>query len=221
MTRGVLIVVEGPDGTGKTTVCKKIQEYLTHQPKCVYAVREPTNGPIGKLIRKATVTPSEMDCSPECILSMFIADRLSHMTLIESAMLDGSIVVMDRYYHSTFCYQSRVLSMDSINKLHELFAHKIVRPSLVLHLDADVDTLMARLENTKKKLDVFETREVLRMVRNTYLHLQRLSSFCAKDTIITIPTTTLSIQEVVAACIDYVDSYVGTHESAQVSPVSI
>jgi len=102
--RGSLVTFEGLDGSGKSTQCARLVAALEVAGRAVVRTREPTDGPWGRRIREMarsgdTVAPSEE-------LRWFIEDRREHVaTVIEPALAAGSLVVCDRYYHSTVAYQ--------------------------------------------------------------------------------------------------------------------
>ncbi len=102
--RGVLIVFEGIDGTGKSTQISLLEKFLRQGGWQVSATREPTAGYFGQRIRdlyrnRHNVTPEE-----EC--ELFLSDRREHVDkCINPALASGKIVLCDRYFLSTAAYQ--------------------------------------------------------------------------------------------------------------------
>src|SRR5262245_42547095 len=94
---GILIVVEGIDGAGKSTQVRRIAEALRAVGETVVQSREPTDGPWGRKIRESAVS-GRMSLADE--LHAFVEDRREHVAgVIRPALDRGEIVVLDRYYY--------------------------------------------------------------------------------------------------------------------------
>lgn len=166
---GQLIVIEGIDGTGKSTQAKLLAETLTHQGAAVVLSREPTDGPWG---RKARESASSGRLSPQDELDLFLLDRRDHVeNLILPALQAGKIVVLDRYYFSTMAYQGcRGFNPQEIRRTNEAFAPT---PHHLLILDLDVDTALQRIGTRGDIANEFEKRESLEFCRQLFLTLQQ------------------------------------------------
>lgn len=109
VTRGKLIVLEGIDGAGTTTQMGRLAEHLRSQGIATHVTREPSTGPIGKLIR-AMLTGDLDNASrerTEMMALLFAADRIDHnVGEIEPALVRGEWVISDRYDLSSLTYQS-------------------------------------------------------------------------------------------------------------------
>ena len=102
--RGSLVTFEGLDGCGKSTQCARLREKLEADGVDVVSTHEPTDGEWGRRIR--AMARSGDTVSPEQELAWFIEDRREHVSgVIEPALERGSVVLCDRYYHSTVAYQ--------------------------------------------------------------------------------------------------------------------
>lgn len=105
--KGLLIVFEGTDGTGKSTQLQLLNRHLEREGYPVIATREPTNGSYGKKIRE--LYTNRGGCSREEELELFLADRREHVAqLITPALLAGKIILCDRYFLSTAAYQGAI-----------------------------------------------------------------------------------------------------------------
>src|SRR5687767_11083693 len=103
MQRGLFIVIEGIDGTGKSTQAKRLGEWFLAQGREVVLSREPTDGPWGKKLRDSAATGR---LSPQDELQYFLNDRREHVEeKIQPALAGGKVVILDRYYFSTMAYQ--------------------------------------------------------------------------------------------------------------------
>jgi dTMP kinase len=101
---GLFVVIEGIDGTGKSTQLHLLAEKLQQLGYAVVSTREPTDGPYGRKIRELFVDRQAVSQEEE--LELFIADRDQHVQeVIKPALADGCVVVCDRYYLSTVAYQ--------------------------------------------------------------------------------------------------------------------
>lgn len=166
---GWLVVVEGIDGAGKSTVLRRLAEHcVTRGLACVLS-GEPTRGPWGMKLRQS-MTEGRLSLDEE--LELFLKDRAEHVEqLIRPSLAAGKIVLLDRYYLSTAAYQgARGSEPARILEMNEQFAPK---PDLVLLLDFDPDGGLARIRARGDAPNTFEQAEQLRAVRKIFLALER------------------------------------------------
>lgn len=121
--RGRFIVLEGLDGAGTTTLLGKLALALRSQGKRVVATREPSDGPVGTLVRHALThrlrLPDGDRLSPETLALLFAADRVDHLAAeIEPALARGAWVLCDRYVLSSLAYQSAEVPMPWVAELN-------------------------------------------------------------------------------------------------------
>jgi len=155
---GRFIVIEGLDGSGGTT-----QVRLLSQTLGAHATREPTDGPVGKLIRKALGDP--MFVGDGVLPYLFAADRKDHLERVIEPKLSGDVdVVSDRYYHSSLAYQSLAMPLDQVMSLNADFR----APDLCIFLDLDEPSCMARIEARGLARDRFETKRQLEEISAQY-----------------------------------------------------
>ncbi len=165
---GLFIVIEGIDGTGKSTQAKRLGEWFVSQGREVMLSREPTDGPWGKRLRESAATGR---LSPADELQYFLNDRRQHVEeTIAPALAAGKVVILDRYYFSTMAYQgARGFDPTEIRRLNEEFAPV---PDLLLILDLDVDTAHQRIGVRGDATNEFEKRESLERCREIFLSLK-------------------------------------------------
>lgn len=165
---GKLIVIEGIDGTGKSTQATMLAEALRAQGHEVRQSFEPTNGPWGKKVRESATTGR---LSIEEELSYFIKDRKQHVEeLITPTVEAGNTVVLDRYYFSTMAYQgARGIDPQAIRVENEAFAPQ---PDVLLILDLPVDKALSRIGVRDGEANEFEQRESLQYCRDMFLSLK-------------------------------------------------
>lgn len=164
---GLFIVLEGIDGTGKSTQSRQLAEWFREQGREVVASREPTDGPWGAKIRATAATGR---LSPEEELDYFLKDRREHVEhLIAPALAAGKVVILDRYYFSTMAYQgSRGVDPVEIRRQNEAFAPV---PDLLFILDLDVETALTRIGGRGDTANEFEKAESLAKCREIFLGL--------------------------------------------------
>jgi dTMP kinase len=168
MRRGLLIVIEGIDGTGKSTQARLLGDWFASRGREVVRGREPTDGPWGRKLRESATTgrlppAEELDC--------FLNDRREHVsTVILPALGEGKVVILDRYYFSTMAYQGlRGFDPAEIRRLNEEFAPV---PDRLLVLDLDVDEALARIGVRDGSANEFEKRDALEACRRVFLSLE-------------------------------------------------
>ena len=179
MDRGYLIALEGVDGTGKSTQCGLLADYLESSGCPVVRLREPTTGVWGRKIRKI-LTEGRGGVTPEEELRYFINDRKEDVERnIAPALEQGKVVLIDRYYYSTAAYQGALgFDPDKIIKDNEAFAP---RPDRVFIIQVSLDESFRRIEQGRDNVSAFEKREYLEKVRNIFdtftgEHIRRIDS---------------------------------------------
>jgi dTMP kinase len=168
---GRLVVVEGIDGAGKSSVLKRLAMFCSSRGIAHTCSREPTDGPWGRKIRESARS-GRLHLDEE--LELFLRDREQHVTeLILPALERGEVVLLDRYYFSNAAYQgARGANPSQILEQNEHFAPA---PDLVLLLDLDPREGRARITGRGDVPDDFEGLETLTRVRQLFLGMQRPS----------------------------------------------
>ncbi len=123
--KGLLIALEGIDGTGKTTQAGRLKEYLQGKELAVVLTKEPTDGYWGKRIRQLPFVGEDMSETQlkeraRQELELFINDRQEHVEqVIAPALAQGKVVITDRYYFYTMAYQGAVtINIEEIRALN-------------------------------------------------------------------------------------------------------
>lgn len=175
---GLFISVEGPDGSGKSTVIKEIQRLIEEKYDWpVVTTREPGGSEIAEKIREVLLDPAnkEMDDRTEALL--YAASRRQHIVeKIRPALAQGKIVLTDRFVDSSITYQGagRQLGMDQIAELNQ-FATEGLLPDLTLYIDVHPEIGLQRIAHKdsrreKDRLEL-EKNEFHHRVRAGYLKL--------------------------------------------------
>lgn len=177
---GLLITFEGPDKAGKSTQLKLLAESLRNRGYKVTETREPGGTPLGEEIRRLVLQFKHESIADEAELLLFGASRAQLVRkLIEPELLQGNIVLCDRFADSTTAYQgeARGLNLDFIRAMHE-FSLGGRWPDLTFFLDLEVNESFRRLRKVKPDIlndDRFEEegRNFHQDVRNGFLKLAR------------------------------------------------
>ena len=162
---GILIVLEGIDGAGKSTQAEILMNRLQERGYDVAYFREPSEGKWGQEIKKKAAHPDSL--SPEEELDLFLKDRKENVEKnLRPALEKKKIVILDRYYFSTIAYQgAKGIDQERIRRVNEEF---VVEPDLVFFLDVDPREGLYRIKNRKKKDRLFEQAEYLVKVREIF-----------------------------------------------------
>lgn len=158
--KGRLIILEGIDGTGKSTQAKSLAKKLRQIGYKVILTKEPNNLSLKKLIAN--------NPEPLTDLFLFLADRSLHYQKIKQWLRNGCVVISDRSFPSTWCYQYYPYLREKIKENLMLSLDRLSRdqlePDFVIILDAPV----AILNNRIKFKDKFEKLNFLKIVQRAY-----------------------------------------------------
>jgi dTMP kinase len=154
------VAVEGIDGSGKSTVIELLAEMLPR----VYVTKEPSGGPIGRLIREWALRGGSID--PHVDVLLFAADRIEHYRReIEPKLRENFLVITERYVESSIAYQGAAgVSIEFVKYVNSL----VPRPDLTIILDVDPEIAVARIAQ-RGGVEKFEHVSFLRRVREIYL----------------------------------------------------
>lgn len=151
--KGCFITLEGPDGSGKSTVAKLVVEKLLAEGYEVVHTREPGGIEISERIRDVILDPKNtmMDSRTEALL--YAASRRQHLVeKVLPAVKAGKIVICERFVDSSLAYQGfgREIGFDEVLSIN-LFAIDNTYPDMTIYLDVDEQVGLDRLKNRKFK----------------------------------------------------------------------
>lgn len=185
-----MVVFEGLDGAGTTTQNKLLKEKLESYGKEVFLTHEPTDNPIGRVVRD--VLQHKFETTPEALALLYASDRHDHLYNKDYGMknhLDkGEIVLADRYFYSSIAYQGVECDLDFVRRINSFPS-----PGYVIFIDTPVDHCISRIEKRGEEKELFDRVEYLEKVRANYQsELSRLPS----DTKVLIVDGTLDIEAI-------------------------
>ena len=169
-TSGVFIVLEGGDGSGKSTQAKRLVSRLQDLGREVVATREPGATETGAAIRLLVLGGDHLDPRAEALL--IAADRAEHVAEVIRPALDrGAVVVSDRYIPSSLAYQgvARGLGVEEIARLSE-WATEGLQPDLVVVFDVPAEAAAERRTEPPDRMER-EPAEFRALVNQAYRDL--------------------------------------------------
>lgn len=148
---GIFITLEGPDGSGKTTVGARLAERLEAAGIQFVKTREPGGSKISDVVREIFLNDldSRMDAKTEALL--IAGARRQHVVeLIRPALAEGKLVLCDRFIDSSLAYQGvgRDIGIDEVLKINQ-FAVETTMPDVTYYLDVPADVGLARIAANK------------------------------------------------------------------------
>jgi dTMP kinase len=166
---GKLITLEGIDGSGKSTITKRLKRYFHDNPNVIFT-REPTSEWIGEAVYRAI--SSEID--PLAELFLFIADHADHLSrTIKPALDNNKIIISDRYSDSRYAYQGATLKglfehpVEWVMGLHQGWS---LVPEFTILFDVHPKIGITRVNNRSNSTK-YETINFLEQVRSNYFKL--------------------------------------------------
>ena len=168
--RGLLIAMEGLDGAGTTTQTERLVGRLERVGARAHATREPSDGPVGKLIREALARrwpgrDAQERVAADSLALLFAADRIDHLAHeLEPRLSAGVHVISDRYVLSSLAYQGMECDGQWVRVLN---AH--ARPAdLTIFLQVEPEVALGRVIKRGGTRDIYEQLEFQKQVHEGY-----------------------------------------------------
>jgi dTMP kinase len=169
MNNNIFLVFEGIDGSGKSTQVKLLTDKLKEEGYKVYSTFEPTDSPIGSIIRN--VFNHRVEADDRTIAGLFVADRLDHLLNKTNGILkkleEGYIVISDRYYFSSYAYHGVHMPMDWVINANSMSAN-LLKPTINIYVDISPEVSMSRIIKDRSSIELYENKEYLKLVREKY-----------------------------------------------------
>jgi dTMP kinase len=165
---GLMIVLEGPDGSGTTSHASRLANTLKESGRKVLLTAEPTDGPIGRFIREQLKSKSGIPAS--ALQLLFCADRaMHHAQTVRPALERGEIVISDRSFYSTLAY-GEALGLDTawLEGVNAPF----VRPDFLILALPPLSVCLERLHG-RAELDMLEEDSLQARVHKAYASMAK------------------------------------------------
>lgn len=179
MERGKFVSIEGPDGSGKSSVIKELAHLLWNQADRIVFTREPGGSPIAEVIRELVLDPKHTAMDPRTEALLIAASRRQHLVeTIIPAVQQGKLVISDRFVYSSLAYQGigRKIGVEEVWKINQ-FAIEDWMPDLTLLIDVPAEVGLERImtHRTHEPVDRLEEAGLAfhREVRQTYLDIAK------------------------------------------------
>lgn len=167
--RGKFIVLDGTEGSGKSTQVRLLRDRLTGQGLDVLLVRDPGTTRIGERIREILLDPAHGEMGMRCEMLLYMAARAQMVTqIILPAIENGQVVLCDRFVSSTLAYQlgGEDLTADDIRDVADI-AIQGHWPDLTIILDMPAERSMQRINREHDRIEQ-RPLEYHEMVRENY-----------------------------------------------------
>jgi dTMP kinase len=153
MAAGRFIALEGTDGSGKSTIAKRLAASID-----AVLTREPGGSRIGELIRGVLLDPAHTEMADRAEALLYAADRAQHIVqVVQPALAAGRHVITDRSAYSSLAYQAfgRELPFDEVHRIND-WAIQGCWPDLVVLLTVTPETAAARMRRSLDRLEVVD-----------------------------------------------------------------
>lgn len=170
--KGSFIVFEGIDGSGKTTQINLLKQKIEASGTRCLVTREPSDGPIGVMIRQCLT--GRMPIDEAALAALFAADRLDHINNqvngLKSKIEEEISVISDRFVLSNYAYQSVKAPLEWVMQLNSQ-ALNTLRPDCHIFIDVDPEISLNRMAAGRFQTELFENKTRLTQVRKNYLEI--------------------------------------------------
>lgn len=160
--RGLFIVIEGVDGSGKSTQASLLAKYLRSLGRRVHQTAEPTESGLGGMVRDGL--GGEHPRTTEELAAMFLADRVAHNVSpksgIKQYLESGTDVVCDRYYYSSLAYQGVDRDLQWVADMN-LNSPVIEKPDICVFIDLDPEKCLEHIRAGRSHFEIYEENSAI------------------------------------------------------------
>ena len=203
MNRGLMIVCDGSNGAGKTTVINEIASYVSQQGREVVLTREPGGTEISEKIRHIILDKANDKMTDLTELLLFAASRAQHVQeKIIPAIERGAVVISDRFDAATISFQhyARGIDLDLINSINQI-AKSGFEPDMNIILDLDPKVGLERVHGRGDKLDRMEDEKMDFLIKARNGYLAQAAAKPDRFTVINAANSQQQVAQDVIACV--------------------
>ena len=176
MVKGIFIVLDGLDGSGKSETVRLLHDYLSKNSRYnILMTMEPTDGKYGKEIRSILESEKDPKINGQKMLDLFIRDREEHLRDTVVPFLnrldnhEANIVICDRYYYSTIAFQAtQGLDIKMLVEINKEF----LKPDIAFIMDIKPKIALERIKSREK--EKFENIKFMNKLREKFLEMPKL-----------------------------------------------
>ncbi|MEM1844976.1 MAG: dTMP kinase [Ignisphaera sp.] len=196
--KGLFVVIEGIDGSGKTTIAKKLVEKLKSMGYEAEYTYEPFASPFSQALKQYIDTYGGAE--PEIEALAMALDRLYHIRKVVLPLLnEGFIVISDRYLYSSIAYQgARGIDLDWIYLVNRY----AIEPDVAIYLRVPFDIALERKKQKESKWSYFEDIDRLKKAQDIYEKLVLLNKLVPVD-------ASRKVDDVINECLNIIFDYLG------------
>jgi dTMP kinase len=166
----LFIVIEGIDGCGKTTQIELLKTKFKSQSMKVIDTAEPTDGPIGSLVRN--IMKGRIQTDQSTIAALFAADRLDHINNPVNGMLkkmdEGYNIICSRYYFSNYAFQSEYVPIEWLVSMNSL-SKNYIQADHTFYINVDPEVSIERISKGRSEIEMYENIEKLTKTHESFL----------------------------------------------------
>ncbi|MEX0965757.1 MAG: dTMP kinase [Bacteroidia bacterium] len=166
----LFIVIEGVDGSGKSTQIELLKSNFRKVNRQVLETHEPTDGPVGILLKN--IMTGRIVADPSTTAALFLADRLDHITNSLNGMKkrldEGFNIICSRYYFSSYAFQSEYVPIDWIVLCNSL-CKTYLKPDLIFYLNVDPNVCISRINKGRADKEIYENLKKITDTHKAYL----------------------------------------------------
>lgn len=170
MKRPLFIVIEGVDGSGKSTQIELLKFRFKELNLKVMDTREPSEGPVGMLIKN--IMMNRMQADQSTLAALFLADRLDHINNpvngMKNRLKSGFNIICSRYYFSSYAFQSEYVPVDWVVNCNSL-CKSYLKPDLTIYLNVDPLACIKRLSSGRVETEMYENLEKIKKAHEGFL----------------------------------------------------
>ena len=166
----LFIVIEGIDGCGKTTQIELLKTKFKSRDLKVIETAEPTDGPIGSLIRN--IMKGRVQTDQSTIAALFAADRLDHINNPVNGMLkkreEGYNIICSRYYFSNYAFQSEYVPIEWLVSMNSL-SKNYIKADFTFYINLDPKVCVERIAKGRSEIEMYENYDKLKSTHDAFL----------------------------------------------------